>query len=79
MILYDKIKIRGLTGGCHDLRDSEKHCLSCEEWIQFDEAYHWWNGDPENTGVEPIVLPDFAVIAFIDHLLRVEYGYTIKI
>lgn len=70
LVLFNTISLRGIGRGCNDLEREEIALLTPDEWIEFAKAYHEWNGDPETfTERTHYILPDFAVEAYIRHLL----------
>lgn len=42
---------------------------SFEENAEFCKGYHEWNGDPEEFNEAWLELPDFAVAAYLAHLM----------
>ena len=47
--------------------------VMCIEWSEFSLAYHTWNGDPEEANKNSLRGADFAVVAYIEHLLIENY------
>jgi len=56
--------------GCNDF--NLKAYLSLKEQQEFVRAYHDWNGDPEAFDPQNPNLPDFAIMAFLAHLIKTE-------
>lgn len=68
--LFDKIQKRGIGRCCNDLSRDEKKLLTENEWYSFAKAYHKWNGDyHEWEKDKSLVMLDFMVVGFIQHLL----------
>jgi hypothetical protein len=72
--LYQAVAERGEGRCCNDLEPSEVKMLTKEEWQEFAQAYHDWNGDPEEYNPEYAHhMMDFMVIGFVQNLLIDSY------
>lgn len=74
--LYNKIRRRGLSGGCSDLLPDEKACLSNAQWQELCYEYHEYNGDLEDYVLGDSNMADFTVVSLIENIL-IEF-YKLK-
>lgn len=64
--------------GCNDVEEKVWNGWTKEERQQFVKEYHDYNGDPEEYDPNFLHLPDFAIIRFLAHKLRVSVDGTYK-
>lgn len=60
--------------GCNDVEEKVWDGWTKEERQQFVKEYHEYNGDPEEFDPNFLHLPDFAIMGFLAHKLRVSAG-----
>jgi len=58
--------------GCNDLDSDFWDGWTIDERKQFIREYHEYNGDPEEFDENYLHLPDYAVMGFMAHKLRLE-------
>jgi len=56
---------------CNDVYESFWDGWEKEERQEFVKQYHEWNGDPEEFDPNFLLLPDYAIMGFLAHKLRV--------
>lgn len=66
---------------CHDLPNEVVAMLDKEEWRLFNYYFAVWNGDVEEAITEGRLdhtLPDFAVLAFLTHVILLKVEQTLE-
>jgi len=58
--------------GCNDLDSNFWDGWAHSEIVQFVREFHDYNGDPEQFDESHLHLPDYAVMGFMAHKLRLE-------
>lgn len=63
--------------GCNDFDLREQSDLTTEEMVNFDKAWHEWNGDPEEHEPERAHFQtDWALMRYFADRLRKETGVS---
>ena len=63
--LLDMLDQHLSAAGCNDLPKEMVECLTREEWIAMDKAYHELNGDPKEHNPECAMMMDISVLYYL--------------